>query len=382
MILRLILTLLLLPGLAALAEDHIPTLAILRYGGTEGETTWSEFGVLHMLEAEGYISADERAQLAMRQNLEGENINVFFGDAGWDLATANLMVSDALGRGADALVTLTTPVTRAAANATAGMDDPPTALFASAFNPVEAGIMESACEKPANMTGSQIIAPYERALSLLMEQNAGLESVGIIHSTSEISGVAGAARLAELAEGAGLTVEVAAVVSLSDFPAAAQGLQGAGVDAIVAPIDALTAQALPVISQVANETGIPFLYPVLGAVYHGATFGIGFTDHYAQGLHLGRLAAAALDGSLDAANTAVRDFSGESYSVNLDIAAEQGIEIPQDLIDGADIVIQGSEATQSAAFQAAYAVDDIADLQTDEARAEAAAMIKSLNCEE
>ena len=377
-----VLILLALPMLHAAADGDAPVVAMLRYGGEPDETTWSEHGVLDMLQAEGYISAEERDGLDLRNDLEGENITIFWGDAGWDLATANLMIDDALGRAATALVTVTTPVTRAAVNATADMDDDaPVVLFASVFSPVESGIFTTACEKPANATGSVIHAPYARALSLLQAQDSDIGSIGVIHSSTEISGIAGAEEISALADDMGLAVEVAAVNAIGDFPAATASLTGKGVDAIVAPIDALTAQALPVVSKVANENGIPFLYPVLGAVYHGATFGVGFLDHYAQGIHLGRLLTRHLAGELDPAATAARVFTGESHSVNLDAAEEQGIDISQALIDSAEIVIQDGVASQSDAFQAAYATLDIAGLRSGEARDAADAIFESLICE-
>ena len=370
-----------LPLVSGQGVDN-PTIAILRYGGTANETTFSELGVLDILQAAGAISAAERDLLDQRIDLEGEHINIFWGDAGWDLALANLMIDDALGREADALIALTTPVARAAANATADMDDPPPVLFASVFSPTDAGIAESTCEKPANITGSVIVAPYQRTLALLGEQNPDIVSIGVLSSSSEISGVAGGDEVEALAQERGWNVKRLAVNALSDFPLAAQSLADDLVDAIVAPIDAVTAQALPVLSGIANESGIPFVYPILGSVYHGATFGLGFMEHYEQGLHLGRLLTGYLAGELDVAATGIRSFMGEGHSVNLDAAAEQDLSIAQALIDSAEIVIQDGVATTSEAFNAAYQTHSQDHLRSAEAQAEAAAFMASLQCGE
>ena len=285
---RIAIVLCLLSFIGLAHADDNTLVAILRYGGTDGETTYSEYGVLEMLQAAGLINAEEREQLDTRSDVDGEHISIFWGDAAWDLANANLMVDDALGRGADVLITLTTPVTRTAINATADMDEPPGILFASVFNPAEAGIAQSACEKPDHVSGSVIQAPYERLLSLLQTQNPELSGIGVLFSSGEITGSSGADEIAALAEGLGISVSEAAVNNLADFPVAAQSLADSDVDAIVAPIDAVTAQALPVIAGIANESGIPVVYPVLGAVYHGTTFGVGIRSHYDQGLNLGR----------------------------------------------------------------------------------------------
>ena len=379
---RIAIVLCLLSFIGLAHADDNTLVAILRYGGTDGETTYSEYGVLEMLQAAGLINAEEREQLDTRSDVDGEHISIFWGDAAWDLANANLMVDDALGRGADVLITLTTPVTRTAINATADMDEPPGILFASVFNPAEAGIAQSACEKPDHVSGSVIQAPYERLLSLLQTQNPELSGIGVLFSSGEITGSSGADEIAALAEDLGISVSEAAVNNLADFPVAAQSLADSDVDAIVAPIDAVTAQALPVIAGIANESGIPVVYPVLGAVYHGTTFGVGIRSHYDQGLNLGRLLTAYLAGDLDLAATGLSVYTGESHSVNLDAAAAQDISISQELIDTADIVIQDGQASQSADFVAAYESRSMEDLQSDEAQAEAADFIASLQCGE
>ena len=82
-----------------------------------------------MFEAYGLINMDERALLEDEQDLVGENINVYWADAGSDLPTANIMVEQALDRGADVLLTFSTPVSAIAAGATQDMDDPPRPLL-------------------------------------------------------------------------------------------------------------------------------------------------------------------------------------------------------------------------------------------------------------
>ena len=367
---------------AAAQESDKPTVAILRFGGVAEQTTLSEYAVLDALMAEEFISEPERDQLGARQDLEGQRIDIFWGDAGWDLAAANLMVDDALGREADILVTLTTPVTRAALNATEDMDDPPPVLFASVYNPIEGGIASSSCEKPAHATGAELRAPYDRALALMQELVPDLDSVGVIHSVSEISGASGADEIRALAAAQEIEVKTMAVTGFSDFPLAAQGMADSAVEAMIAPIDAVTAQALPIISDIAIENGIPFLYPVLGAIFHGATVGVGTVDHYEQGLHLGRLLISALAGELDTSVTGIRAFTGERHSVNLDAAAAMGVDVPASSIESADVVLREGEASVSDAFRAAYALRGMAWLQSDEARQQARDAIESLRCGE
>ena len=200
-----------------------PTVAVLRYGGTPEETTFSEYGVLDMLQATGMISADERVHLDTRQDLEGENINIFWGDGGWDLALVNLMVDDALGRDADVLIALTTSRWRARQPTPHPIWTMRRRCFSLPCSaPQTLASPESSCDKQVNVTGSVIVAPYERTLALLGEQNPDMSSIGILSSSTEISGLLAAIQSRRLAGELGLDVKRLAVNTLSDFPLAAQ----------------------------------------------------------------------------------------------------------------------------------------------------------------
>ena len=89
-----LLSLLIIP--IAVADYHEnPTIAIIRFGPLR-PFQLSEKGTVDMLEVYGLISAEERAILDERRDLDGENINIIWGDAEFDFPTANLLVEGAL----------------------------------------------------------------------------------------------------------------------------------------------------------------------------------------------------------------------------------------------------------------------------------------------
>ncbi|MCY4147486.1 MAG: hypothetical protein OXF90_13595, partial [Chloroflexi bacterium] len=146
-VIALVLLAMMLPLAAVQAEDN-PTVAILRFGSLRTFDV-TEGAILDVLESYGWISAEENAQLSNREDLEGENINIIWGSADFDLPSANLMLEATLDQEPDVLLTITTAITQLAINAVADLDDPPTVLFTSVYNPYKAGILESACIKPA-----------------------------------------------------------------------------------------------------------------------------------------------------------------------------------------------------------------------------------------
>ena len=259
------------------------------------------------------------------------------------------MVEDALDQGADVLVTLGTPVTLLAVNSTLDMEDPPAILFTAVHNPYLAGIADSSCIKPAHVTGSEIETSYEYVFDALIKQNPALSVIGTIYDTSAASGVYGVDRIADLAGEMGISVEVAGVAALSDLRAAADGLVQKGADAIVLPIDNLTTQGLPIIVTVANENGVPVFHPSMGAIYYGATIGAGYSGFYDNGVRVGLTLAAYLNGDIDIASTGIYVAASDGLGINLDSANLQGVEVSDDLMREADVVMEGGTPTRVSA---------------------------------
>lgn len=345
-LLFILLTLLLIPSGLAQGDDN-PTVAILRFGSLRTFDT-TEGAILDVLESYGFINAEENAFLHTRQDLDGERINIVWGSANFDLPSAQLMLDNVLDYEPDVLVTVTTTITQLALNATADMEDPPVVLFTSVYNPYEAGIVQAPCIKPDHVTGSISAAPYEEIISVLLSLQPGIETIGTIFNSSEAAGVVGADEITRVGEALGLRVLAAAVVDLSDVNLAAEGLINRGIDAFVMPIDLRTGAAgLPIIVNLGNEYGIPVFHPVLFSIYYGATVSSGFYHYYAQGENVGRLLVAHLNGDIDVATTAISEQTGTAIGVNLDMAGRQGLEILDELIDNADAVIEGGEATIS-----------------------------------
>ncbi len=339
MLLTVCLTLLLLFPAAA-QDDGAPTIAVLRFGSLPSLDV-AEGAILDLLESYGFISADENRILEERVDHQGEHINIIWGDAGFDFPTISVMVDDALDQEADVLVTLGTPVTLTAVNATLDMDDPPPVLFTAVHNPYEAGIAEASCIKPAHVTGMEIVTSYDFVFETLQKQDPDLAVIGTIFDTAATSGVYGADRIIDMAGGMGISVETAGVTGLADLRAAADSLVQKGAQAIVLPIDSLTTQGLPIIVAIANENGVPVFHPSLGSIYYGATIGAGYSSFYQNGVNVGRALAFHLNGEIDIAVTGIHVATGRGLGINLDSANLQGVEVSGELINEADVVLEG-----------------------------------------
>ena len=340
-----ILILALLLPLAAVQADEHPTIAILSFGELPTNAV-TEGAVLDVLESYGFIKADERATLYEESDLAGEQLRIIRGSANFDLPTANLMIEQALDEEPDALITLSAAITQLAVAATSDLEDPPVVLFTSVFNPFEAGIAESYCIKPDHVTGALSTTPYEDLMDLMLTHYPEIKSIGTIFDSSQASGIVGAQDIERIASFWDVSVESAAITGVNELLVAAESLIDSGVEAFVMPIDLrMDAVGLPILVALGNEYGIPVFHPVLFSVESGAAISSGFYSFYAQGENIGRILAAYLNGELDIAFTPILEQSSEAIGVNLDAAIEQGIEIAQDIIDRADVVVADGETT-------------------------------------
>ena len=330
---------LLLVPLAAAQDNDNPTVVIIRFGPYISDPIM-ESGLLDTLQVYEWINAEERALLNAGQDIQGEKINIFWSAANFDLPSVNILVEDALDRGADILVTSGAPVTQIAISITQDQDEPTPVLFQGVNHSIEFGISDASCLKPAHVTGSEYTPPYAEVFEVFLLQNPALQRIGTIYTATDAGGIFGAAQIQAIGESKGIAVESAAIAGFSDLRAATQSLASKGVEAIVLPIDFTVGSGLPVVVSAAKEEQIPIFYPVPGTVMLGVTVGVGFFDYYAQGIDTGLVLNARFRDGLEFDTLAVNSLTGASVGVNIDVANEMEMSVPQELQDMADITVR------------------------------------------
>lgn len=363
MLKRLFLTLILLTVLTAapagLAQEN-PTIAILRFGELT-DVIPTEVGIFEVLQSHGYLTFGENIDLAANQYLEpnihdfeGDHITILRGDPGEDFAAISIMIEQMLDQEVEAIIAISTPVAQAALNATLDMDNPPAVFFTAVYDPYEAGLAQASCIKPAHVTGVEIVAAYDDVINALLIQDPDIESIGAIYSSSEISGRAGAERIAAAAEARGVQVDQLAVTGISDLRLAAEGLIAKGVQAFVIPADVITYKGIPILAAVADEYGIPIFHSSTSSIMMGTTAGVSSSFSYRRGVGVGHILSEWLNGEIDIAATAISVFSDSAIAVSKDTAKRLDIEIADELEGSAQLVFEdGKLKIDPAAFDVA-----------------------------
>lgn len=370
---------LLLTPTALAQDDGKPTIAFLRYAGGAQITAATE-GLLDSLEAYGFLTSAERAALNESYDLEGENVNLLYRDAGFDLPSVNLMVEEVLDKGADVLLTVTTQVAQIAVSATRDLEDPPAILFSLVTTPFSTGIADAPCVKPDHVTGTQPVMAFADYAPLVLLQDPDIKVIGTIVSPDQPTSLIGAEILTEIGKALGLTVEVATAVTSADLNVAAESLLGKGVQAMVLVVNPLTLQGTPVLVGLTAEYGIPLYAPIIQQVYNGVTVAAGFHSFYEEGVIAARILNAHLRGDIDIANVAINQSRSFGVAINLDTAAAQGLEISDDLLSMANFLIQDGERTAGLAADVDDAATNPQAMSDEQRRATDLEFLAGLEC--
>ena len=364
---------LLVAGPALAQDDDKPTIAFLRYRAA-GTEDIAKPGIWDVLQVHELISQAERELLDENLDLNGEHINVFWLDAASDVTNINAMVEKTLDRGADILLTFSTPVTQITANITKEMEDPPVMLFAIVSAPYSAGIADSPCIKMPHVSGTHLLVPYEQYVGLSKVQSPDIQTIGTIVDPAQTQSVYGVSQITEFAEALGLTVEVASIASAADLPQATASLADKGVEMLMIGAGYTESRGIPAVLGVARDYGIPVFGVSPRMIYHGAVVGAGFDDFYGEGVTVGRMIAAYIDGALDISTTGISSRVNLGVAVNLDTAEEFGITVSDSILDAAVMVIEGGE------LKVLSEPPSLPEMTLEERKADDAAFLAELEC--
>ena len=361
---------------AVSAHDEVPALAILSLGRS-ASFTLTDSAILDTLQAYALISDSERATLEAGNDLDGENVNILYRDAGFDMATANLMVEDALDRSVDVMLTLSSEVGYIAANALREMDDPPVLIFAIVAAPYQIGLAQSPCIKPDYVTGTAMYFNFENFQPVALLQDPDLTTLGVLMNPADPASQFIYRSIESTMEQLGMSGEVASYASIADLQVATQSLVDKDVDAIFMMPNMTATGGIPAIIDTAY--GLP-TYSMLVSDVHAGIFGAdGFDGWYREGAIAATMAVATLTGELDVASTSINMTESWRSAVNLDTASEYGIETAAAVVDAVDYYIEGGEAVGES-IELPGVGADMAAISNEDRMANDAELLASLAC--
>lgn len=376
-VLLVIVTSLLFAPASMAQDDDKPTVAFLKWGDSSN-VALAEKAILDMLQAYAFINAEERALLNEERSIEGENIDIIYGDALFDRMEANAIIDEALDREADVLVTFTTQMTQITYYAIRDFIDPPKLIFTVTSGPYITGVAESSCIKPDFVIGTVPVTNYEDIVPLLLLQDPDMKVAGAIYSPMQTASEVGVARITEIGESLGLTVEAESITVTPDLYQAVENLANRGAEAIIIPI--FTFQGFSLLLSLTYDYGLPVVFSAPQNAYRGGTIGGGFFGLYKQGAIAGNMLISHLNGDIDIANTAIYESDDFAFAVNLDAADLQDVEISQALLEGAAYIVENGQTAQGISAQYPEVEITLPEMPLEQRRAANLEFLAGLEC--
>jgi putative ABC transport system substrate-binding protein len=234
----------------------------------------------------------------------------------------------------DAIVTVGS---RATSVISQEFDDIPI-VFVMVLYPVASEFVPSMERPGKNLTGAAMDVPIKRQLLMLSEIVPKLKRIGVLYSPEETKAVVDEAR--RVAESMNLELLAEEIHSESDVAKALRRLDKQEMDALwsVADGKVFSSQSVKYIIKYVVRRGIPFMGPHSGFVRAGALVAL-TADYRVCGRQAGEIVVRILDGTKPE-SIAVAAPRTVKMGLNLLVARHIDLQIPQEIIDKADEVIE------------------------------------------
>lgn len=292
-----------------------------------------QIGIMQIVEHSALDNAREGFIDALKNSnyIEGENLELEIQNAQGDISTAQTIAERFKSKKKDLILAIATPTAQAAYNAT--KDIP--ILITAVTDPVSAGLVETLKEPNTNVTGTSDATPIDQQFELLKALIPKVSKVGILYNTSEINSEIQVNKAKKLAKDFGVEVISVGITNVTEVSQALDNLL-TKVDVLYTPADNLVASSMPLILSKSIEKNIPIIGAEKAHIEAGALATKGI-DYYNLGFQTGEIAISVLQGE-SPSKIPIETLDETKLIINIDSARKLGIDIPQNLLENAEII--------------------------------------------
>ncbi len=255
--------------------------------------------------------------------------------ANGEISTASSIAQLFKTKGKDLVVGIATPTAQALANV---FTDIPV-VFATVTDPEAAGLMGI-----ENVAGTSDMVPVKEQLNLI-ERITGAKSIGMVYTSAESNGITLMETMRKACEEKGIELVTASVSNSAEVMMAAQSIIDR-VDAMYVSTDNTVISAIASLSEVCSSNNVPLFSSDTTSSFGTEVLMAGGFDYYQSGRLTGEIIKRVLDGEKPEDIGTVYLDKLEIY-INLDVAEQLGISIPDDILSDAVYIIEnGNEITK------------------------------------
>lgn len=264
---------------------------------------------------------------------EGQNLTINFQSAQGNMATTAQIAKQFVAENPDVIIAIATPSAQAIVSNTNTIP----VVFSAITDPIEAKLVPKLDGSGTNVTGASDALPLEPQIELIKETIPSVKNIGFVYSPGEVNSTVILKLLKEKATAMGLNIIEAPAQKSGDIAMAAHSLVGK-VDVIYTSTDNNVINAYEALAKVAKEAKIPLISSDPSVVERGAAVVLGVNYHQ-LGTETGKITAKILKGEKPG-QIPVYHAKELDLMVNKKSASEQGITIPQSILEKAKKVVE------------------------------------------
>lgn len=293
-------------------------------------------GVLQFVTHDALDAINEGILKGLEESGYGKDrVEIDYVNAEADQSKIQTMSKQLVANGNDVLVGIATPAAQGLANAT---KDIPVVMGAIS-DPVGAKLVSDLKHPSANITGVSNQVPVAQEVELITKLTPDAKTIGVLYASSEDNSQSQVEKFEKLAKEKGLTVKTYAVPSTNEITSTMAVMTGK-VDAIFVPQDNTIASAMKTVAASANKAKLPVYVVDDSMVKNGGFAAIG-QNQFDLGVETGKMVAQILDGKA-VKDMPVNVINTGTPTLNMKVAKELGIDIPQEVLDEAEVSVKAN----------------------------------------
>lgn len=302
--------------------------------GTPSQKKIYKIGVVNLAAAFDPILDGFKTGMEEAGYKEGQNVTYIYNGPAANPDALNAIIEDLKSEKVDLVLTFGTLASLRAKESLTGTDIP--VIFGPMTDPVASGMVADVLKPGGNITGIQTGNPTPKRLEWLLKIDPNIKRIDVFNNPNDNSSVQALTALTQIAPMFNVDL-VTANAGTPDEITAALGTTPDDIDAIFILASATFEANIDKFVNVANKQKLPLAAPATANVRQGALTSFGH-DNIPLGQQASRLADQVLRGVSPA------DLPIESadlfVSINLKIAEIIGLEIPDEIICQANMIIR------------------------------------------
>ncbi len=266
--------------------------------------------------------------------LDKERISIDPKNSHGDYATAQSIGQEIVSKKYDYVVTLSTVAAQVMVNQNKKIPH----VFAAVTDPLKSGIAKSLSDHPGNVTGIATPQPVESTVRLMRRVFPGARTIGMIWNPAEANSEICTIQTRQAAKKLGLKVIEVQITGTQEIDEALKSVLSNNPDIFFTSGDTTVSSVIPSLAQKLRQKKIPYITNTPADIDSGVFMCLG-ADYYDVGLKAAEIATRIIRGEKPAGMPIV-SYVPEQLTLNLKLAQEYGVAIPEDLVRKASRVVK------------------------------------------